>query len=74
MTMTTKCAWRGISDSDSPSVTAAFELWASNPLLQLLPIVKRPVIYFEFLDFVAQIRHVLRREGLVCKSKGNSEI
>lgn len=74
MTMTTKCARRGTRGSDSPSVTTAFELWASNPLLQLLPIMKRPVVYFEFFDFVAEIRHVLRRESLIYKSKGNSEI
>lgn len=49
----------------SPSMTAAVKLWTGDFLFQFLPVCQFPVEDLEFLDFVAQVRHMLRRERLV---------
>ena len=50
---------------DSPAVPATFELRTCQLLLQLLPVLQRPMKHGEVLHIMSEIRHVLGCEGLV---------
>ena len=63
-----ECTQRNRQYHDSPTMPATLKLRTRDLLLQLLPIIQVPVKYFEVLDIVSEIWHVLSRKGFIWKA------